>query len=211
MISLKDYAKKNHITYEAVRSQVNRYREQLDDHIVQDGRTQYLDDIAVAFLDERRQKNRTVIYQQDKDERIEELERNEKAMLAKIAAQAERIADLTQFKLDTLEERRLIEASKEAQARRELELNEREGRMDQEISEAAQKAAEDARRAAEEEKAAEVARIQQEADKQLVAAEKAHQKEMKEQLGEKDRRIQELENRTFGDYLKGLFRKKGKV
>ena len=100
MISMKDYAKANGITYEAVRAQVKRYREQLDDHIIQDGRTQYLDDIAVAFLDEKRQKNPVVVYQQGKDERIEELESNEKAMLVKIAAQADRIAELAQWKAD---------------------------------------------------------------------------------------------------------------
>ena len=96
MISLKDYAKKNHITYEAVRAQVKRYREELDDHIIQDGRTQYLDEIAVAFLDERRQKNPVVVYQQSKDEAIEAMRLELEGAYKKIAAQAVTITELQQ-------------------------------------------------------------------------------------------------------------------
>ena len=230
MISLKEYAELNHITYEAVRSQVKRYREQLEDHIIQDGRTQYLDDIAVAFLDERRQKNPVVMYQQSKDEAIEEMRR-------KLEGAYQTIAVLQEFKIQTLESRQALEDARTAQDRRERELEAREGRMAQELAEAAQKAAEAAREEAKKEREILEGFIQDAKDElaaahadheAAIAEQKAkHQKtidEMSEEMGslleeqieqakqleEKDKKIQELENRTFGDYLKALFRKKGK-
>lgn len=81
MISLKDYAKQHNVTYEAVRQQVNRYKEELEGHITKDGRQQFLDDEAVAFLDEKRQKNPVVVIQMDKDEQIAYLERENKSLL----------------------------------------------------------------------------------------------------------------------------------
>lgn len=74
MISLKAYAENNKISYEAIRKQVARYKEELGDHIIVEGRQQFLDDEAVAFLDDKRKKNPVVVQTINKDERIEELE-----------------------------------------------------------------------------------------------------------------------------------------
>lgn len=73
VITLRDYAKQNNISYEAVRKQLVRYKDELGDHIIRDGRQQFLDEDAVAFLDGKRQKNPIAIIQMDKDERIEAL------------------------------------------------------------------------------------------------------------------------------------------
>lgn len=223
MITFKEYAKQNHITYEAVRSQVNRYRDQLGEHIIQDGRQQFLDDYAVAFLDERRQKNPVVVYQQSKDEAIEELRKELEGAYKTIAAQAVMITDLQQFKIATMESRQALEDEKTAQERRERELDEREGQMALQISEAAQKASEDARKAVEEEKNSEIAKIRQEAAAEIAAAEnekkilegfiqdakeeiEAVQEEAKMKLAEKDKRIQELENRSRWQRFLDVFR-----
>ena len=96
VISLREYAEQKKVTYEAVRQQVNRYREELSGHIIKDGRQQFLDEVAVAFLDERREKSPITIIQQNKDEAIEELERTREQLLIKIAAQADRIAELAE-------------------------------------------------------------------------------------------------------------------
>ena len=133
MISIKEYAKLNNITYEAVRSQVKRYRDQLEGHIIQDGRQQLLDDVAVAFLDERRQKNPVVVYQQSKDEAIEALRLELEGAYKKIAAQAVQITDLQQFKIETMEKRHLLEDAQAAQARRQQELDQREADMAEEV------------------------------------------------------------------------------
>ena len=96
MITIKDYAKGRGVSYEAARQQISRYMERevdgfrLADHISKVDRTQYLDDEAVAFLDERRAKNPVVIQQEERDETIDRL-RAEVDLLQKrlIAAQDE--------------------------------------------------------------------------------------------------------------------------
>ena len=100
VISLKDYAEQKNVSYEAVRQQVVRYKDELEGHVIRDGRQQFLDEEAVAFLDGKRQKNPVTIIQQNKDERIEELEREKEAYLLKIAEQADRIAKLSEWKAD---------------------------------------------------------------------------------------------------------------
>lgn len=85
MITLKDYAKEHNISYEAVRKSVNRYKDDLEGHIHVEGRTQFLDDEAVEFLDAKRQQNPVVIINQDKDEEIERLRSEKEALLVKIA------------------------------------------------------------------------------------------------------------------------------
>lgn len=61
MISIKDYAAQKNVSYEAVRKQIKRYETQLDGHLERVGRTLYLDDDAVAFLDDKRKKNPVVV------------------------------------------------------------------------------------------------------------------------------------------------------
>lgn len=55
MLSLTEYAEQQHISYEAVRQQVARYQNELDGHIVRQGRKRLLDDVAIEFLDSHRQ------------------------------------------------------------------------------------------------------------------------------------------------------------
>lgn len=71
VISLKDYAKTHHISYEAVRKQVARYKKDLEGHLIKDGRQQFLDEEAVAFLDAKRAKNPVAIINISKDEALE--------------------------------------------------------------------------------------------------------------------------------------------
>lgn len=85
MISMKDYAEQKGISYEAVRRSVNRYKEELEGHIVVQNRTKFLDDEAVAFLDSKRQQSPIVIVNQDKNEELERLRNEKEALLIKIA------------------------------------------------------------------------------------------------------------------------------
>lgn len=86
LTTLKDYAASNHISYEAIRQQVVRYRAELGDHIVKDGRQQFLDDDAVAFLDGRRAKNPVVVYNASKDEELDRLKQENAQLLRENAA-----------------------------------------------------------------------------------------------------------------------------
>ncbi len=80
MITLKEYAEKHGISYEAVRKQVKRYREELGDHLQIKGRTQYLDEAGAAFLDSKRAGSPIIIMEQSKDELIEELKADNAAL-----------------------------------------------------------------------------------------------------------------------------------
>ena len=65
MVSIKEYARTCGVSYEAVRKQIKRYAAELDGHIHQQGRTQYLDDVAVAFLSDHRAPAPMAIYTED--------------------------------------------------------------------------------------------------------------------------------------------------
>lgn len=52
ILTIQEYANSRHISYNAARKMVQRYRDQLN--IGREGRTQQLDSDAVAFLDQRR-------------------------------------------------------------------------------------------------------------------------------------------------------------
>lgn len=84
MISFKDFARENSISYEAVRQQCKRYSIELDGHIYKEGRTQFLDDYAVEFLKTKRQKNPVVVLDLSKDEELEHLRQENKSLLIKL-------------------------------------------------------------------------------------------------------------------------------
>ena len=115
MISLKDYAAQKGISYEAVRQQVNRYVADLEGHITKVNRTQFLDDEAVAFLDQKRAGNPVVIIQQGKDEQIEQLQEQVDLLKSKVIALYERI-DLKEEEISrlTAENQALLAAAPEA-------------------------------------------------------------------------------------------------
>lgn len=86
MISIKDYAAQKNVSYEAVRKQIKRYETQLDGHLERVGRTLYMDDDAVAFLDEKRKKNPVVVVKEDTDRVVQGLYNENKQLLIKITA-----------------------------------------------------------------------------------------------------------------------------
>ena len=180
--SLRDYAKEKNISYEAVRKQVARYKEDLAGHIIMDGRQQFLDEEAIAFLDAKRQKSPVAIIQQDKDERLEELEDQVKKLLIKTASQADRISELSEWKAENA----LLIAGAE-QTRLALEAAEEERKVLEGTVAAAK--AEIALLNSERDAAKEIAQTAQE---ELTAT----QEKAAAELAEKDKKIQELESRS---------------
>lgn len=117
MVSMRDYAAQKGVSYEAVRKQVNRYKKELEGHITKVSRTQYLDDEAVAFLDGKRQENPVILLQVDKDEEIQRLHDENKALLLKVAE----LQDALLKEKDTVKELQtekiaLLEAKQEQEA-----------------------------------------------------------------------------------------------
>ena len=111
MVSLKEYAKNKGVSYEAVRKQVNRYKDELKGHISKVNRTQYLDEEAVAFLDSKRAESPIIIMESGKDEEIHRLEMENKAVLLKVAELQEALLkEKDQVKLLQNEKIELLEA-----------------------------------------------------------------------------------------------------
>ena len=84
MITLRDYANNKCISYEAVRRQVKRYSSELGSHVIKKGKTRYLDDEAVAFLEEHRQDNAVSV--QNNIASLTKLQEENKMLLQKIAS-----------------------------------------------------------------------------------------------------------------------------
>ena len=111
MVSLKQYAKNKGVSYEGVRKQVNRYKDELKGHISKVNRTQYLDEEAVAFLDSKRAESPIIIMESGKDEEIQRLEMENKALLLKVAELQEALLkEKDQVKLLQNEKIELLEA-----------------------------------------------------------------------------------------------------
>lgn len=67
-MTIKEYAESRKVSYEAVRKQTKEYKnKELKAHIKYDGRTAYLDDYAIDFLDGHRQKRNTLLYPTNKE------------------------------------------------------------------------------------------------------------------------------------------------
>ena len=114
MVTIKEYAKNKGVSYEAVRKQLNRYSGELKGHITKVGRTQYLDDDAVQFLDSKRAENPIIVMESSKDEELQRLEAENKTLLLKIAElQDELLREKDQVKQLQIEKIELLEAKTE--------------------------------------------------------------------------------------------------
>lgn len=84
-LTVSQYAEQRGITPAAVRESIRRYAEELQEHITLDGRTQLLDEDAVAFLDAKRKKSPTVIIDTQREEEVLELKAQVQDLQQKLA------------------------------------------------------------------------------------------------------------------------------
>lgn len=143
LMTIKQFAESQGITYEAVRRQVARYSEELSDHIIRKHRTQYLDEKAVEFLKERRRESPIVMQVVDQSEEIEELRSQIETLKAQLmSAQGEllksqderlkaqnRIIELQEEAKKTLEDRARYSALLEDNEAKTKKLQEAEGQL----------------------------------------------------------------------------------
>lgn len=108
-ITIKEYSEQKRVTYEAVRQQVVRYRDELKEHIIYQGKTQMLDEFAIEFLDERRSSNPVVVLDEERKDEIEVLKKEVEVLREELIAHKDRIIYLQN------ESRELLEAKQEAQ------------------------------------------------------------------------------------------------
>lgn len=100
MITIKDYAKQQGISHQAVYQMLGTHKDELDPHIIKQGRTRYLTDEAVEILEKYRQQAPIVMERQDQVARIKELEQEREQLLIKTADLAARLAELADWKAE---------------------------------------------------------------------------------------------------------------
>lgn len=110
MITVKQYASERGVTHQAVYGLIKSHKQELEGLIVIQGRTRFLTDDAVELLDSFRKSNPVVVLQMDKDEEIERLNNENKALLLKIAElqeallnEKDQVKELQQEKIELLE------------------------------------------------------------------------------------------------------------
>lgn len=129
MITIKDYAKQKGVSYEAIRKQIKRYDKELEGHLVKQNRFLMLDDEAVRFLDGKRSENPVIVYEQNKDEELEQLRHENKVLLIQMntvqdqlgKVQQKLIAEMNNTKLLTNEKVQYLEYKAQAE-QKELQL-----------------------------------------------------------------------------------------
>lgn len=195
MISIKDYAQENGVSYEAVRQQVVRYKEELAGHIRKQGRTQYLDDVAVAILNDHRAQNPVVVYNKDAGEqlrslqaKVEELTEENRSLLKALNGAKDRIIELQEAQV-------LLDASREEKAALQRNYDE--------TSEALVKTREEALVRAQE--AADAEQRENEAKRRADQAE-ATRKVVEDENHFLRQQIEQLQNRSRWDRFKDIFR-----
>lgn len=129
MITIKDYAKQKGVSYEAIRKQIKRYEDELEGHLVKQNRFLMLDDEAVRFLDSKRSENPVIVYEQNKDEELEQLRHENKVLLIQMntvqdqlgEVQQKLIAEMNTTKLLTNEKVQYLEYKAQAE-QKDLQL-----------------------------------------------------------------------------------------
>lgn len=121
MESIKNYAKARNISYEAARKQVKRYAAELEGHIRTQNRTQYLDNYAVELLDSHRQSSPIVIMQQDKDDELQQLRQENKALLQQVAALQDKLLTARESAIEAAKQTVMLEAAQADKDRLERE------------------------------------------------------------------------------------------
>lgn len=115
MLTIRDYAKSRHISYEAVRQSIKRHKDELSEHISKQGKTQYLSDTAVEILDKYRLKGNVSVY----DRTVEDTTEADTVDLLKnqIIILQQKIIELqneSKIGIEAQAKLQLIEADKEA-------------------------------------------------------------------------------------------------
>ena len=136
LVTIKQFADSQGISYEAVRKQLHKYSEELSGHVIRKGRTQYLDEKAVEFLKERRRESPIVLQTIDQNEEISRLQEQLESLRTqlmsaqnKLLESQERIISLQEEAQKALEDRARYTALLEDNEAKEKKLQETEEQL----------------------------------------------------------------------------------
>lgn len=129
MITIREYAAKQHISYEAVRKQLKRYSRELEGHLVKQNRTQFLDEYAVQFLDEKRKHNPVIVMEHSKSEELESVKQENEELKNRIIELQSMVMALQEEEVSLIEERGKNQLLVEMKEKSDKELEEMKVRL----------------------------------------------------------------------------------
>ena len=136
LVTIKQFADSQGISYEAVRKQLHKYSEELSGHVIRKDRTRYLDEVAVKFLQERRRESPIILQNMDQGEEISRLMDQVESLRAqlvsaqnKLLESQERIISLQDEAQKALEDKARYTALLEDNETKEKKLQETEERL----------------------------------------------------------------------------------
>ena len=136
LVTIKQFADSQGISYEAVRKQLHKYSEELSGHVIRKDRTRYLDEVAVKFLQERRRESPIILQNMDQGEEISRLQDQVESLRAqlvsaqnKLLESQERIISLQDEAQKALEDKARYTALLEDNETKEKKLQETEERL----------------------------------------------------------------------------------
>lgn len=100
MKTVKQYAEEKGVSHQAVYKMISTHESELRDFIFVQDRTRFLTPEAEELLDGYRKKSQIVIEREDANETIETLKKQIEMLLTENAKQANRIAELAEWKAD---------------------------------------------------------------------------------------------------------------
>ena len=136
LVTIKQFADSQGISYEAVRKQLHKYSEELSGHVIPKDRTRYLDEVAVKFLQERRRESPIILQNMDQGEEISRLMDQVESLRAqlvsaqnKLLESQERIISLQDEAQKALEDRARYTALLEDNETQKKKLQETEDQL----------------------------------------------------------------------------------
>lgn len=123
MQTIRDYAQDHGISYEAVRAQLARYRKDLAGHIVTSGRTMFLDDFAIRFLDGKRRGNPVAIRHEEKQTENENMKAQLEALKNELLAAQKKIIEMQDANRLLIESKVRCELLTAANAEKEKQID----------------------------------------------------------------------------------------
>lgn len=128
MQTIRQFADSQHVTYEAVRQQIERYKKELKNHIKKQGRTRYLDDEAVAFLTKKRQEV-SVFVLPDLSEELQRMRKENDELKNQLLTAQRTVIALQQETAAALESKGRYEALLDMQEKTEKTLKEAQDKI----------------------------------------------------------------------------------
>lgn len=104
VMTIRQFAEDQHVSYEAIRRQLVIYRKQLEGHIIRDKQYKLLDEYAVEFLRTKRRHSPIVAINQEREETIDTLKNNlvsAQNMIVELQQQLDELKDQKRAMIET--------------------------------------------------------------------------------------------------------------